>query len=264
MPGRGGETSMGGAGRGFEQTHWSLIVRAQGADGARKQGALAALVGEYWKPVYCYLRRKGYDNEAAKDLTQGFVADVLVGGELVRAADPGKGRFRAFLLTALDRYVASARRAERAKKRAPAGALVSLEGLDGFELADSVHDASPDAAFDYAWASALLDDVLAELRAECLASGKAAHWEVFHGRVLLPVFEEAAPVPLPALCRRLGIEAEAKASNMLVTAKRRFQALLRRRVGQSIGPDEDPDDVIGDLIRSLSLARAGPGAEPRI
>jgi len=33
---------------------------------------MGEMLKTYWKPVYCYLRCKGYDNEQAKDLTQGF------------------------------------------------------------------------------------------------------------------------------------------------------------------------------------------------
>ena len=57
----------------------------------------------YWPPLYGYLRRHGHDREEAEDLVQGFFARLLERHD-VGTADPSRGRFRSFLLTALKRY----------------------------------------------------------------------------------------------------------------------------------------------------------------
>ncbi len=90
------QTSMGGVGDVFLTTHWSLIKNIQSDDD--KDGALiGVLLERYWKPIYCYLRRKGYYNEEAKDLTQDFFHEIVLNRKLVQKADPSKGRFRFFL-----------------------------------------------------------------------------------------------------------------------------------------------------------------------
>lgn len=62
--------------------------------------ALERLCRTYWYPLYAYVRRRGHPPEAAKDLTQGFFADLLERRDLATVA-PERGRFRAFLLAAL-------------------------------------------------------------------------------------------------------------------------------------------------------------------
>ena len=100
-------TEMGGMQGTFLTTHWSLIEAAsEGQDRNREKALIDLLLKHYWKPVYCYLRRKGYNNEEAKDLTQGFFHDVVLGHNLVQKADQAKGPFRAFLLMALNHRVA--------------------------------------------------------------------------------------------------------------------------------------------------------------
>lgn len=66
--------------------------------------------------VDAYVRRRGYSIEDAQDLTQEFFARVLERNWLARA-DQGKGRFRTFLLTAMERFLANEWDKVRALKR---------------------------------------------------------------------------------------------------------------------------------------------------
>jgi len=251
---RGNRTTLGGPNEAFEATDWSAILRARTEDPARRRDAVGGILGRYWKPVYGYLRRKGYPNDDAKDLTQGFFAAVVLGRGLVQRADPARGRFRTFLLTALDRYATSVRRAKTARKRAPAGGLVSLDGIEGLADAEPAPGQTPEQAFHHAWAAALLDRVLAEVREACATDGKAAHWSVFDARVVRPILEGTDPPPLPGLCVALRIADEAAASNMIVTVKRRFQAALRRHVAGDVAGEADVDAEIRDLMAILARA----------
>ena len=250
--GKYGRTEMGGQGGAFETTHWTEILRAQTLDESRRKATMDELLGRYWKPVYCYLRRKGQDNETAKDLTQGFFQEVVLGRDLVQKAESEKGRFRTFLLTALDHYVTSVYRAETAQKRRPEAGLVSLEGPEGHRIPEPAQAASPADAFNHAWAASLLDDALTELEKECAESGKQTHWQVFVARVVEPTMESSTPTPLPELCAKLGINSEMIASNMIITVKRRFRAVLRRRVRKFVDSDDEIDEEIGELVTMLS------------
>jgi len=83
------QTGMGGTRQAFLTTQWSLIEDIQ--DGKDQDKALIGfLLRQYWKPVYCYLRCKGYGNEQAKDLTQGFFHEVVLNRDLVGRADQSR------------------------------------------------------------------------------------------------------------------------------------------------------------------------------
>ena len=71
------ETKMGGTGRTFQTTLWTDIWNVGSKNDAMRQSSLENLLKSYWKPVYCYIRHQGHDNEQAKDLTQGFFTQFL-------------------------------------------------------------------------------------------------------------------------------------------------------------------------------------------
>jgi RNA polymerase sigma-70 factor (ECF subfamily) len=145
---------MGGAREAFLTTHWTLIQEIK--SGEDKDRALIGLMLErYWKPIYCYLRRKAYDNESAKDLTQGFLHEVVLNRNLIHKADRSRGRFRSLLLTALNRYLVNMKEGETARTRIPPEKLVSLEVVEPAEL-DTMTESSPDDFYHYVWLSALI------------------------------------------------------------------------------------------------------------
>ncbi len=235
---RDGYTDLGGTEEAFLATHWSLIEGIVSADQDRSLALIGVLMDRYWKPVYCYLRRKGHTNEEAKDLTQGFFHEVVLERHLVEKADPAKGRFRSFLLMALNRYLVNVRKHDARQRRMPAGKLVPLEVVEPPELSQLVAESDPEDCFDYAWVSALLERVLEDLEGDCHRDGKTVHWHLFHDRVLAPVLDRTGTVPLAEICTRYGVEDEAQASNMIVTVKRRFQKLLREHLRKSVMSEE--------------------------
>ena len=84
----------------FGETPWSIVVAAGATTEPRAQAALTELCRIYWRPVYAYLRRSGYDTHDAQDLTQSFFQH-LVENETLRRVSRQKGRFRSFLVGAL-------------------------------------------------------------------------------------------------------------------------------------------------------------------
>jgi RNA polymerase sigma-70 factor (ECF subfamily) len=247
---------MGGPDAAFHTTQWTEILSVGTADVERRNRAEGAILAQYWKPVYSYLRCKGFSNEQGKDLTQGFFCDVVLGKELIPQADRKKGRFRSFLLTALDHYVSDVLRKDRAQKRRPAGKLVSLDGAADLHLLEPVHQATPEQAFHRAWARQLLGEILDELEQSCRWKGQQSHWKVFQARCLRPTLEGAEPVPLGDLCAQLGIPDEKTAANMAVTLKRRFAALMRNKVSAWVHGAEEVDGEIKEIIALLCGAGA--------
>ncbi|MHC4638913.1 MAG: RNA polymerase sigma factor [Planctomycetota bacterium] len=250
-------TSMGGSIEAFLTTRWSVIDKIA-ADGDTPNHALInELLKKYWKPVYCFLRRKGYDNEQAKDLTQGFFQEVVLDRGLIQRADQSRGRFRTFLLSALEQYLARLHRKETAQKRIPKDKLILLEQIDSAELPESVGDLTPEESFNYAWVSQLLDKLLAEVEARCRADDKTLHWQVFHDRVLQPIMENTHAPSLTEICDKYGIENERKASNMIVTVDRRFQAALKRHLRRSVTGDAEVDEELQELMKIFFRKGAG-------
>ena len=251
------DTSIGGPGNAFQTTRWSAIRDAGTLDEQRRRLSVDNLIKKYWKPVYCYLRRKGYGNEIAKDLTQGFFHEVVLGRELIQQADQAKGRFRTFLLTALDRYVTSVHRKETARKRRPEHGMVQLESEVLSNMPRAQSQRPPEHVFNYVWATELLDQVLAEVRQEYCGTAKETHWKVFQARVLAPILDGAEAPPLADLCDKHGIEGESRASNMIITVKRRFGVVLRRCLRQFVQSDSEVEDEYSELIEILSKGSAG-------
>lgn len=240
----------------FQTTHWTGIQKAKTHHKARRQASVNNLIQRYWKPIYWYLRRQGYDNSDAEDLTQGFFCEVVLGHELIQQAEEAKGRFRSFLLTALSHYVTSVHRKETARKRFPAAGVVSLEleGLPDMPTDEAV--ASPEHAFHYAWATNILDQVLAEIREEYHSTGRSAHWEVFRQKILRPIVEGCEEPPLSQICQMYGIASERRASNMLITVKRRFSTVLRRVLRRNVRSDAQVDQEFADLLEILTKGGA--------
>jgi len=58
----------------FATTRWSLVLNATEPDAAESATALASLCESYWRPLYAYVRRRGYNPHDAQDLTQEFFA----------------------------------------------------------------------------------------------------------------------------------------------------------------------------------------------
>lgn len=230
-------TSMGGAGREFPPTQWTRIL-----SGERREALLAELCQTYWKPIYCYLRAKGFGNEQAKDLVQGFFSEKVLGQELVTKADPQRGRFRSLLLRAVHNYAISVQRGEK-----------PCQSLDEDHESPSP-GGDAEAAFDRAWADGLLQEVLKELELECSARGKLAHWCVFHDWLLEARGDEGRQ-RMDALCATHGVADASTAYHMVENVKRRFRTILRDRLEPLVGPDGEVDEEIGRFIEVFS---AGP------
>ena len=243
-------TDMGGARETFLTTHWSLVEGAK--ENVDKDRVLIGLLLErYWKPVYCYLRRKGYDNENAKDLTQDFFHEVVISRSLIERADQSKGRFRSFLLHALNQYLIDQKRKESAQKRIPPAKLVPLDLTCSPVLPDNINQLEPEQCFDYAWKTDLLERALNELKQWYLGRGMEAHWYLFRDRLLQPSLKGLEAPSFTELCSQYGIEDEIKASNILGTVKRKFQSILTKHVRLTVLSGEVAETEMEEMFRFL-------------
>jgi RNA polymerase sigma factor (sigma-70 family) len=166
--GRRQDTDILGHQIAFQNTAWDL-VRA-----APKREALDALIRIYWKPLYFFVRQRGFANEEAKDVVQEFLASALEHGMIPRA-DPLRGRFRTFLLAALTNFLKDRRRSSGRQKRGGGQVPMSLD----FEMGEPKYARAvntgepPETIVDRAWAKGLLGQCILELE------GKPSHLQAF-------------------------------------------------------------------------------------
>lgn len=241
-------TDIGGMRETFLTTHWSLIDSVKEQED-KDRALIGLLLNRYWKPVYCCLRRKGYDNERAKDMTQGFFHEVVLNRNLIERADQSKGRFRSFLLHALGQYVVDEQRKDSAQKRIPKGNFVPLDVAEPPALPQTINELDEEECFNYAWKADLLDRVLSELRQRYTEQGMESHWHVFRERLLEPSLEDRQAPSLGELCGRYGIENETKASNMLTTVKRQFQSVLKKHIRQTVISGDAAEGELREIFR---------------
>jgi RNA polymerase sigma factor (sigma-70 family) len=225
----------------FRTTRWSLILRARSNDAQHVREALAALCEAYWYPLYAFVRRKGFDSEAAQDLVQGFFARLLEKNDLA-AVDRRKGRFRSFLMAACSHYLSNQADRERAARRGGGRPPISIDRLqaEGRYERHPADDLTAERLFERQWALTLLDHVLEKLEAEMARSGKQKQFAALRP-ALLGMAERA---PYAQLAAELGISEEAARASAK-RLRRRYRELLREEVAQTI---DDPAGVDSEIL----------------
>jgi RNA polymerase sigma-70 factor (ECF subfamily) len=205
----------------FQTTRWSLVLEARAGE-ARSRKALEALCKIYRSPVVAFIRRTGAGPQDAEDLAQTFFAR-FVERAFHAQADPARGRFRAFLLTALKNFLADSAAEAHAIKR---GGNIQFQSFDSatFSLSStegSTEQLTPDQEFDRAWAQAMLQSAHRKLRNDATTAGKSALFEAL-SEFLTERPDEADYIRVAA---RLGIR-----RNTLAVAVHRLRNRLRELV----------------------------------
>lgn len=238
----------GGHGQRFATTRWSIVLAAGHGVSQDSTGALASLCETYWLPVYAYVRRVIARVEDAQDLTQGFFAH-LIEKDAIAKADPERGRFRAFLLTALKNFLANERDKAQAEKRGGGKAALSLD-FDSGESHCQIHpshELTPERLFERRWVLTLLDLVLDQLRIELAEQGKESHFEKFKAALT----GEMSNADYEQVAEALGLSAAA-AKQAAYRLRKRYRELFRLEVARTVADDSEVDDEIGRLLESLS------------
>ncbi len=145
----------------FPTTCWSRVAQAGNQSDPEARSALEGLCGDYWYPLYAFIRRQGFGPDDAADLVQGFLADLLERRDLA-GVDRDRGRFRSFLRAACAHYLAHQREREQALKRGGAQRVISIDVPDaeGRYLHEPAHELTAERLFERRWALDLLGHVL--------------------------------------------------------------------------------------------------------
>ena len=241
-----GSGPVTGYGAQFAPTSWTDVLAAQRGGSREAEAALEKLCQTYWYPLYSYLRRKGSDPHKAQDLTQGFFYR-LIKENYLGAVDRKRGKFRSFLLAALNHFVSNQRDHERAAKRGGGQAMISLDDTDAenrFKL-EPASSLSPEKIFEKNWFLTLFDQALARLKEEQKAAGKAELFE----HLKLFVIEDAESGDYNNAAAKVNMTANAVA----VTVHRlrdRYKKLVHEEVVRTVA---DPSEIEDELRRFFSV-----------
>jgi RNA polymerase sigma factor (sigma-70 family) len=233
--------------RQFASTRWSLVAAAGQRDSPESEAALAHLCGLYWYPLYAYARRRLPRAEDAQDLTQEFFA-LLLEKDYLRQADQRRGRFRAFLLTAFQRFLAKEHERANAQKRGGGRQPLALDFPEGERRYqhEPGHTVTAEALYERGWALTLLQQALARLREEQTAAGKGRLFECLKETLT----GDDVPRPYADVAAELGLSAEA----VKVTVhrlRRRYGELLRAEIAQTVTTAEEIEDELRDLLAAV-------------
>lgn len=230
----------------FTTTQWTVVLNARD-DSPQAAEALGRLCARYWYPLYAFVRHRGYSKEEAEDLTQEFFKRLL-SGNFLNLADPARGRFRAFLLTAIKNFLVNEWEKLRAQKRGGGTAIfVPLETIDleARYCRDMASEQTPDRLYDRRWALTVIEQAFARIREEF--KGEKAEW-----------FDSVKPLLLgdqpdgtyKSLAGKLGTN-EGALKVAVHRLRQRFGVSLRQIIAETLSNPGDADAEVAELIAAL-------------
>lgn len=232
----------------FHTTRWSRVLLAGGPQEAEEaQAALAGLCRDYWYPLYAFARRRGLDGHDAQDATQGFFLHLLEGGALRRAREE-RGRFRSFLLGAMQNFLQNEHRRDTALRRGGKESPVSLDAMAAeqryaLEPGDPM---TPEAQFERNWAFSLLERVFRRVEEDYVQAGRGDLFEA-----LRPFLAgESARPGYEAIARDLDMSAAA-VGTAVFRMRRRYGERLREEIAETVSSPAEIEEEIAQLMRAV-------------
>lgn len=237
-----------GQNRWFETTRWTMVLTARDSESGESDRAMEELCRTYWEALYLYVRRSGYSPEDASDLTQAFFARLL-DKRYINDVDREKGKFRSFLLKALNHFLADEWRRSKALKRGGQFTFVPIDtdDLEARLALEGEAGMSPDIAYDRSWAIAVFDRAMERLRNESTRSGKASVFETLKEYLSSP----GEPGNYAISGARLGLSGRAVAVHVH-RLRRRYGQLIYEEVSQTVADPEQVDEELQHLLQVLT------------
>jgi hypothetical protein len=233
------------------QTLWSMVERAHG-DHTNVQSAQQTLLDRYGGAIRRYALAALRDEDAADEVCQEFALKFVRGD--FRGADPGKGRFRAFVKTIVYRLIVDFQRRQKKLDR---------EGQMHSNIAEGepvLATAKEDALFQASWRDELLARCWGRLAEYECKSGKPYH-TVLRYRVEHP--EARSPELADGLSQALGKSINAGAVRVMLHRSRdAFADLLLEEVTNSLA-DSSLDAAEEELIELDLLDYCKPALDRR-
>ena len=232
----------------FATTRWTVVLAAGGPGSPSADVALEELCRTYWYPLYVYVRHRGHSPEDSEDLTQAFFSRFLAKNYLA-GLDSNRGRFRAFLLASLKHFLANEWDRSQRQKRGGGAALLSLDyhGADTRYQIDPPDNLSPDKLYDRAWATTLLERVIARLREENQNEERAGHFEQLKSYLMVG----ASDIPYTAAAGALAMS-EGTVRVAVHRLRRRYRELLKQEIIQTLADPSQAEEEMRALMGAFA------------
>lgn len=250
---RGRGNPFGYGGRSLPTTRWTIVNNAGQDDKVERDKALSELCKMYWTPVYGFILAKGRPEQEAQDLTQGFFTTRLIEKNDVAAADPTRGRFRNWLLTAVSSYMKNDLEMRRAIKRNPGTEIISIdtaevEGQCPIQVGD---DVTPEFVFERRWAMVLLCRVLQKLE---ISYNKRGDDKLF--QKLLPLLTPGRREAHRSIAKELDMQEQAL-TVALFRFRSRFQEYIRDEIAETVVHESEIEDELRYLYSCFESRPGG-------
>ena len=224
----------------FPITRLSAIVAASSSNEEERTRAFEVLIAAYWMPVYKYVRIKwNKPTEDARDLTQGFFLEAMEKNFFGRY-DASKAKFRTFLRSCLDGFVANENKAASRLKRGGDATILSLD-FDGAEeqlkIAARPAAGAIDEYFEKEWARSVFGLALEGFRAQMQDAGKETHLRLFE-RYVIDADDAAPKTSYKALAAEFNLSTT-DVTNYLALARREFRRIVLEKLRQLTATDEE-------------------------
>lgn len=239
----------------FPQTTWTFIQRAQQLQDDEYIQARNEFLSRYMRPVLYYLRARGYKQDRAEDLTQGFFERFLE-QDAFRRADRQRGRFRTFLLSVLGHFLSDQNNWRRQtlqtqfERRCVTVSALVTEDDRRFE---PVSHETPEFVFMKQWALSLMRSVQARLEVACIDRGHPEWYRVFATELAHPEWSRER------MAQHLGLTIHQVRYAQQMTHPL-FADLLKAAVRDHVDSDADVMDEIREL-QSILEGACGPPSE---
>lgn len=225
----------------FRTTHWTVVFQARGEESTL---ALEELCQRYWYPLYAFVRRQGHSVEEAKDLTQEFFAQFLE-KHWLKSVDQERGKFRTFLMMAMQRFLANQWKQRNRIKRGGGVTQISLDSLEAEERFSSEPRTQEDPCllYDRGWALTLIKQSLAELEKE----QEPEKWLILRPALTT----ETADFDYKAAAQALNIS-EGATRVAVHRLRKRYREIFRYEIAQTIATPNEVEEEVAYLIQVLS------------
>jgi RNA polymerase sigma-70 factor (ECF subfamily) len=157
---------------------------------------------------------------------------------------PGRGKFRSFLLTSLNHFLADEHARQQTQKRGGGRQIVSFDAQAAeqrYQL-EPLSTETPEKLFEQRWATTLLDGALRRLQQDYEAAGNGALFEHLRGFVVEGA--EGRPYAQVAQQLRMTEEAVKKAVQRL---RRRYRAVIREEIAHTVSTADEIDEELRHL-----------------
>jgi len=244
MADRQGETEIGGSGREFPVTAWTLLRKVRSDSPEARARALQPLLETYWKPVYWLIRQAWRKtNEEAKDLTQDFFMRVVLEGELLDKYRPDRGGFRSFLKASVLNFLRDDAKTAGAVKRGGGATLLRFpedSGEADFPMPQT--EATPESIFDAVWRQSALERAIELAATRLKESGKSRAFEIFKRYDL-----GEKPESYEEIAAAFGVSRDA-VKDALKLARAEFHSAVLEIVGEAVEGPEELEREVRELL----------------